>query len=223
MTEITPSKMLKSFGIIDEAAQSSALTALVDANVISGRVNRKRIAADKIDRAVRALEEAFIWHCNRGDCKNRAEAEAVSLGREPLVVIQKRCHICNGSPACNALHGLATSLVEVGLSRILVVGGTEEKAQEITEKSPGTIEWRFIDGTKGHDDRYYRYYRADRTWAHVIALWGRTPLDHKVSSHFDGKGDCRVIRISGTGTTSLCTDVMAHVERRLRPIDALAG
>ena len=72
MTEITLCKMFKNFGINDEAAQVSASTALVDANVISRRANRKRIAGGKVDCARKVLEETFIWHCNRGDCKSGA-------------------------------------------------------------------------------------------------------------------------------------------------------
>ena len=82
---------------------------------------------------------------------------------------------------------------------------------ESTLDSPDKIEWRFIDGTKGCDDRYHREHRK---WADVIAIWSRTPLDHKVSSHYDGKSDGRVIKVAGTGIASLCYVVMAHVEQR---------
>ncbi len=203
--------MLKGFGIVDPGAQKTALAALVEAGVISGRRGRVNIAAEKVARARGALEEAFLWRCGNGDCRRTASREDAPT----LPVQQASCAVCGGSKDDAALKRMAAAADAANMRRILVVGGTPAKRTEIAEKSPDGVEWRLLDGQKSRDDRYFR---ADRNWADVIVIWGSTLLDHRVSNHFAGRGDDRVITVERRGIAALADGVVQHLKaRQTRP------
>ena len=197
--------MFKDFGITAPGAQKSAREALSRAGIISSRPNRTNIASEKVDRAREALESAFLWHCGNGDCRRQAEASP------SLLVDQAHCTICGGSKDRSSLTSMASALADANVSRVLVVGGTEAKTREIREKSPPGVEWRFVDGTRSKDDRYFRH---NRRWAEIIVIWGSTVLDHRVSSHFESKGDDRVITVTRRSIGALADAVVEHLNRR---------
>ncbi len=197
--------MFKDFGITAPGAQKSAREALSRAGIISSRPNRTNIASEKVDRAREALEAAFLWHCGNGDCRRQAEASP------SLLVDQAHCTICGGSKDRSSLTSMASALADANVSRVLVVGGTEAKTREIREKSPPGVEWRFVDGTRSKDDRYFRH---NRRWAEIIVIWGSTVLDHRVSSHFESKGDDRVITVTRRSIGALADAVVEHLNRR---------
>lgn len=205
MPDISIAKMLKDFGIAAPGAQKSAREALAKAGIISRRPNRTNIASEKVDRARETLESSFLWHCGNGDCRRRAE------GAPRLLVDQVHCTICGGSKDRSALERMVSALADANIARILVVGGTEAKGREILQKSPRGVEWRFVDGTKSKDDRYFR---PARRWADIIVIWGSTVLDHKVSSHFEGRGDDRVITVTRRSIGALADAVVEHLGRR---------
>ena len=205
MPDISITRMFKKFGITTPGAQKSARDALADAGIISRRPNRTNIASEKVDRARDALESAFLWHCGNGDCRRQAEAS------NGLLVDKAHCTICGGSKDRSSLTAMASALNTAKVSKVLVVGGTEAKTREIREKSPRGIEWRFVDGTRSKDDRYFR---PARRWAEVIVIWGSTVLDHRVSSHFEGKGDARVITVTRRSIGALAEAVVQHLNRR---------
>ena len=197
--------MFKDFGITTPGAQKSAREALSRAGIISSRPNRTNIASEKVDRARAALESAFLWHCGNGDCRRKAEASP------NLLVDQAHCTICGGSKDRSSLTSMVSALAAANVSRVLVVGGTEAKTREIREKSPPGVEWRFVDGTRSKDDRYFRH---NRRWAEIIVIWGSTVLDHRVSSHFESKGDDRVITVTRRSIGALADAVVEHLNRR---------
>ena len=197
--------MFKDFGITAPGAQKSAREALSRAGIISSRPNRTNIASEKVTRAREALESAFLWHCSNGDCRRQAEASP------SLLVDQAHCTICGGSKDRSSLMSMASALADANVSRVLVVGGTEAKTREIREKSPPGVEWRFVDGTRSKDDRYFRH---NRRWAEIIVIWGSTVLDHRVSSHFESKGDGRVITVTRRSIGALADAVVEHLNRR---------
>ena len=197
--------MFKDFGVATPGAQKSARDALSQAGIISSRPNRTNIASEKVDRARAGLEAAFLWHCGNGDCRRQAE------GSPSLLVDQAHCTICGGSKDRGSLTSMASALADANVSRVLVVGGTEAKTREIREKSPPGVEWRFVDGTRSKDDRYFRH---NRRWAEIIVIWGSTVLDHRVSSHFDGRGDSRVITVTRRSIGALAEAVVEHLNRR---------
>jgi hypothetical protein len=203
--DIAIARMFRDFGIATPGAQKTAREALSRAGIISSRPNRTAIASEKVDRAREALETAFLWHCGNGDCRRQAEAS------RSLLVDQAHCTICGGSKDRSSLEAMASALVASNVSKVLVVGGTEAKCREIREKSPPGIEWRFVDGTKSKDDRYFR---PARRWADIIVIWGSTVLDHRVSSHFEAKGDARVITVTRRSIGALAEAVVEHLKRR---------
>ena len=206
MPELSLTQMLKDFGITSPTAQADARNALVEAGAISGRPNRVNISAEKVDPARGALESAFLWHCGNGDCRR----EASSSPDPTLLVEQPSCGICGGSGDRKALRRLAEAVGKAGLARILVVGGTETKWREIRANSPAGVEWRFVDGVKSRDDRYFR---GDRRWADVTVIWSSTPLDHRVSNHFGRKGGGPVVTVARRGIASLADAVADHLRR----------
>lgn len=205
--DISILRMFKDMGIGASASQKAAQDALAEAGIISSRPNRTNIAAAKVDRALEVLEDVFSWHCGSGSCK----AKSKEARRRTLLVKRTRCMICGGSNDRHALEEMASSAAVSNVSKILVVGGTSTKHREIREKSPSGVEWRFVDGKKSKDDRYFRH---NRRWAEIIVIWGSTELDHKVSNHFDGKGDSRVITVSRRSIGALADGVIRHLTRQ---------
>ena len=205
MPDIPISRMFKDFGIATPGAQKAAREELARAGIISSRPNRTNIASEKVDSARDALVSAFLWHCGNGDCRRQAESS------RSLLVDQARCTICGGSKDRSSLAAMASALAGANVSKVLIVGGTEAKTREIREKSPTGIEWRFVDGTRSKDDRYFR---PARRWADIIVIWGSTVLDHRVSSHFEAKGDSRVITVTRRSIGALAEAVVEHLSRR---------
>ena len=197
--------MFKDFGITAPGAQKSAREALSHAGIISSRPNRTNIASEKVDRARQALESAFLWYCSNGDCRRQAGASP------SLLVDQTHCTICGGSKDRSSLKAMASALASAKVSKVLVVGGTEAKRRELREKSPAGVDWRLVDGTRSRDDRHFRH---NRRWAEIIVIWGSTELDHRVSSHFDARGDSRVITVTRRGIGALADAVVDHLKRR---------
>ena len=205
--DIPINAMLSDMGIIDPESQETAIERMKSADLISKRRKRANIASAKRKAVESCLKESFAWRCNGGDCKAAAQAS----GRPSLAVDKKRCSYCNGSSDEAALRQMAEVMASRGLSQLLVVGGTDKKWQEIKAKSGGLkIEWRFIDGTVARDDRYYR---SDRNWANIIVIWSSTPLDHRVSKHFTGRSDDRVITADRRSIAALCQSVIRRLQR----------
>ncbi|MDE0023588.1 MAG: hypothetical protein OXP69_04160 [Spirochaetaceae bacterium] len=205
MADVPIVQMFTGFGITAAESQQKAWTALVKAGVISGRPNRTNIAMGKAERARACLAANFLWHCNHGDC--RAHVLRDDAPREPLLVDQASCAICGGSSDRKALARMASAMAKAGLSRILVVGGTTAKEQQMRQETG--VEWRFIYGKAAPPDRLMRSYRR---WAEIIVIWASTPLKHRVSAHFVGKGHRRVITVSKRGIVALADAVISSVE-----------
>jgi hypothetical protein len=139
------------------------------------------------------------------------EAAAQNTVKPFLLVEQRACQICDGNPSVKALQNMAETVIDASKSHILIVGGTDKKEREILDKRSGLVQWRFIDGTKARDDRYYR---SHRKWADIIIIWQSTPVDHRVSAHFDGKGDDRVITVRQRGIHCLANEISRHCQAK---------
>ena len=207
MTDVPIADMLNRFGITGKDSQQTVRNALFQSRVIQKNPDRLNTSCDKVNRAQQVLSEQFLWHCNNGEC--RREAAAQNTVKPLLLVEQRACHICDGNPSVKALQNMAEIAIDAGKSRILIVGGTEKKEREILGKCSGLVQWRFIDGKKARDDRYYR---SHRKWAEIIIIWQSTPVDHRVSEHFDGKGDDRVVTLRRRGIAALVDEVVRHCQ-----------
>lgn len=204
MTDVPIAKMLRRLGVVEAAAQETARAALIGGGLIAN-AKKVNILAAKSERARALLGESFQWHCSDGDCRSAA----ANGGTPPLLVDKAACSFCGGSKDRAALAEIARAMIEARKRHILVVGGTDAKEREIEEKSPPEIEWRVIKGKTGHPDRYYRNHRE---WADLVVIWGSTELSHKVSAHFDGKGDVGVITVRRRGIATLANEVARHLE-----------
>ena len=212
MPDIAIDNMLAGFGIAHGEFQK-ARVALFEEGVIRRRPDRANIDANKTDLARTVLAESFLWHCNNGECRQAAREEFDDAGSSEadcflLLVEQSVCEMCGGSPGARSLERMGAALDAAGQSRILVVGGTERKERELRQKSPAGVDWRFVDGKVAREDRYYQ---PHRDWADIIVIWQSTPLDHRVSAHFDGKGDARVITVRRRGVAALAGEVVRHL------------
>ena len=215
MPDLAIDNMLADFGIAHSEFQK-ARVALFEEGVIRRRPDRANIADSKTDYARSVLAESFLWHCNNGECRQAAREEFDDAGSSEadcflLLVRQSACEMCGGSPGARSLERMGAALDAAGRSRILVVGGTERKERELRQKSPAGVEWRFVDGKVAREDRYYQ---PHRDWADIIVIWQSTPLDHRVSAHFDGKGDARVITVRRRGVAALAGEVVRHLAAR---------
>ena len=204
MADVLIEEMLTGFGITAAESQQKARAALVDPGVISGRANRGNIAVGKVERARACLRDAFLWHCGHGDCRSRALRS--DAAPPPLLVEQPSCAVCGGSSDLSALARMAAAMVKAGRSRILLVGGTANK--ERTMRQETGVEWRFIDGTAAPHERSLR---SQRKWADIIVVWASTPLKHRVSKHFEGRGEDRVITVDRRGIAALAEAVIANL------------
>ncbi len=206
METITIQEMLESMGIKNERAQETAVKHLVKEKLISGcRKRTNNIACTKLRPVQKSLRNSFAWHCQRGDCKEVAKSDK----QPPLLVDQQVCSQCDGSSNRRELREMSKAMTQAGLSRILVIGCTEKKAQEIQEKSRDLpIEWRFVDGTKDKDDRYCR---PHCDWADIIVIRSSTPLRHAVADQFTKHWDGKFIRVPGQGIKALARSVTSHL------------
>ena len=213
MPDLAIDNMLADFGIAHSEFEP-ARAALFEWGVIQRRPDRVNIARSKCGQARDVLELVFLWHCNNGECRQAARDDiddAGDAGLSLLLVRQSACEMCGGSPGARSLERMGAALDAAGRSRILVVGGTERKERELRQKSPAGVEWRFVDGKVAREDRYYQ---PHRDWADIIVIWQSTPLDHRVSAHFDGKGDARVITVRRRGVAALAGEVVRHLAAR---------
>lgn len=218
MTDITISRMLSDFGVSHPEAVRSAVEALVEAGVLSSRPNRTRIAADKRERVAAVIAGAFLRHCNNGNC--RRQSGELAAERAALLSDQRHCEVCGGSSNRSALERMAAALSQRGLSRVLVVGGTEEAEREIRAGSDGSVEFRFVNTKVARDDRYHR---SNRDWAEVIVIWSSTPLPHKVSRHYEHSSGAIRVTVTRRGVAAMADAVRELVERQRPTVRARAG
>ena len=193
--------MLRRMGIREAAEQRKAVVALQESGVISARPNRSAIAKFKETAVKEALQTHFFWHCRRGDCTT----DSIESGKPLLLVDGESCGASSHSPRQALLSELGDALQERGIGKILLVGGTQEYWQEISSSSPKALNWRFVDGKKAKDERFYR---PHKDWADLIVIWASTPLNHKVSKKFPSAGDRRVVTAAGRGIEAMARDVL---------------
>lgn len=170
------------------------------------RPGKSRLSLEKADRAAAVLREAFALHCHTPECTAFARA----TGRTAAQADSKQhCHRCGGSENARA----AQELVEAGLHRLVVVGGTPATREELERLLGKAIELRLVDGTRHRPiDRA----KADLDWADRVLLWGATELHHKVSKQYADASATRhkVVHVPRRGVAQLLTGAIESVRRR---------
>lgn len=170
------------------------------------RAGKTRLSVEKSERAAAALREVFALHCHTPECTSYARAS----GRTAVQADSKKhCHRCGGSENSRA----AQELVEAGLHRLVVVGGTPATREELERLLGKTIELRLVDGTRHRPiDRA----KADLDWADRVLLWGATELHHKVSKQYADVAATRhkVVHVPRRGVAQLLAGAIESVRRR---------
>ena len=188
---------LNSLGISGVEQQAIARAVLEDGGFT--RAGRTNMAVHKEPAAEESLEAHLAFHCSDAMCReNLHEQERhVSEPRALILVERDACEVCGGSTDRRALNEMASAMREGGLSRIVVVGGTDQKAARIREISPDSIEWRFVDGLRNINERNAS---SDLQWGHVVVIWATTPLPHRVSNLYSKSAHAITAPTSGIAT-----------------------
>ncbi len=187
-----------------EAARKVARAALEAAGVT--RPGTPRMSVDQGPVALRVLRTRFALSCQAKDCIAFARAS----GREPTYVLNRQsCERCGGSENARA----AKEVLEAGLRRLVVVGGTPATREALERLLGERLELRLVDGThRRAPDRA----RADLEWADRVLLWGATELHHKVSKQYADIAATRhkVVHVPRRGIAQLLAGAVESVRRR---------
>lgn len=171
------------------------------------RPGKTRMSGEKLERASAALREVFALHCQSQECITWAHRS----GKIVLSVEQKQtCHRCHGSENSRA----AQELVECGLHRLVVVGGSASTREELERLLGGSrLELRLVDGTH---HRAPERARADLEWADRVLLWGATELHHKVSKQYADVAATKhkIVHIPRRGISQLLHAAVESMRRR---------
>lgn len=96
------------------------------------------------------------------------------------------------------------------MSRVLIVGGSPTGRQALTRHLEG-LEVQLVDGTSALSLGRARQLLA---WAHLVLIWGKTQLDHRVSTHFTSSGDPKVVTAAKRGVGGLLDAGTSHLVRK---------
>jgi hypothetical protein len=190
------------------AARLAARTALEAAQLT--RKGKRRMSAQKLERASAELLAHFSLHCSSPACTEAARAS----GRVPLPASTKAlCPHCGGSDNTRAARELLAACASVGIRRLLVVGGSPSVREELHAVLGTALELRTVDGT---ERRTQERARGDLEWAHLVVLWGATELDHKVSGHYahppaGQRG--KLVHVARRGIAALAAAAVEHIRR----------
>ncbi|HWO27092.1 MAG TPA: hypothetical protein VNO30_50525 [Kofleriaceae bacterium] len=174
-----------------------ARTALEEAGLTNAK--KKRISAAKLSDLRSVLSARFMLVCTRAPCREAA----VAAGANRTVLAAARptaCEVCGGSANAAEIGKAITALVDGGLRRIVVVGGSPSTREELRSLIAGRLELRLVSGT---DRRTSRDAKADLSWADLVVIWGSTELDHKISKLYTGASQGRVVTCAKRGIAAL--------------------
>lgn len=171
------------------------------------REGKTRMSSEKIERAAAALREVFALHCQSQECITWAH----QTGKTVLQAENKQtCHRCAGSENSRA----AQELLESGIHRLVVVGGSASTREELERLlGDSTLELRLVDGTH---HRAPERARADLEWADRVLLWGATELHHKVSKQYAdiAATKFKIVHIPRRGISQLLHAAVESMRRR---------
>jgi len=189
-------------------ARLAARTALEEAQLT--RHGKRRMSAQKLERAGAELLARFSLHCSSPACTEAAHAS----GRAPLPASMKGlCPHCGGSDNTRASRELLAACAAAGIRRVLVVGGSPSVREELHAVLGTALELRTVDGT---ERRTQERARGDLEWAHLVVLWGATELDHKVSGHYAhppaGQRE-KLVHVARRGIAALAAAAIEHIRR----------
>jgi hypothetical protein len=208
---------LAEVGYTDEDSQAVARAILELAGLT--RAGKSRMAGEKRERALEALDAALVRACAAPACIRRAEQ--LGAGKAIVEVPAEACPSCKGSDNRRAMAELAARLPGLGVSHLLVLGGTpvlHAKMAELLRREGSPLELRYVDGTSAvftRDDANHVL-----RWADAVAVWASTPLPHKVSTLFTDAQAARdgvpVVTVTQRGIAGFCQQLLASFKAQPR-------
>jgi hypothetical protein len=171
---------------------------------------KKRISAAKLPELKNVLRARFMLVCTRAPCR-AAAAAAAGEGRAVLDAARPTaCEVCGGSANAAEIGKAVAALVEGGLRRIVVVGGSPSTREELRGLIGDRLELRLVSGT---ERRTSRDSKADLSWADLVVIWGSTELDHKISRLYTGASQGRVVTCPRRGIAALAETIAKAAAR----------
>jgi hypothetical protein len=180
---------------------------LVEAGL--SRPGKARISNTKLGQVKSLLAGRYMRLCQRADCQKMGNVEC---GGRELVPAESQadCEICAGSVNNFAVDEMIKACARAGWTRLCVVGGSPNTAEELHALTNGRIKLRIVNGTL---TRSKRDAESDLLWADRVVIWGATELAHKVSALYRGS---HVITIARRGVSELAKGVAESARRAKR-------
>lgn len=168
------------------------------------------MAVHKEPAAEESLEARLALHCADRSCRETLHEQEgrVPEPRTLILVERAACEVCGGSADRRALNEMAAAMSGAGLSRAVVVGGTNPKWARIREIAPRSVEWRFVNGLGNANQRDAA---SDLKWGDVILIWAGTPAQHRVTNLYAGP---RTITVPTTGIAALAREAARFARGR---------
>ncbi len=202
------SVFLNSLGISGTEQQVIARAVLEDAGFT--RAGRTNMAVHKEPGAEQALEARLALHCANQGCRETLHEQERQIPEPRALILVERdaCEVCGGSVDRRALNEMAAAMSGAGLSRAVVVGGTNPKWARIRQITPRSVEWRFVNGLGNANQRDAA---SDLKWGDVILIWAGTPAQHRVTNLYAGP---RTITVPTTGIAALAREAARFARGR---------
>ncbi len=202
--DIAITKLLHDEGFASEAAQAQARILLERHGLTNPR--KQSIAIQKLERVQALFAEAFGRVCDSPVCARIARTQLP--GRELVIVTAQHCLICGGSSQRRAARVLREALLQAGLRRVVILGGTPPQHATLRELfAASEVELRLIEGSsRGHSASEAL---PQLEWAQLLVIWASTPLNHKVSVAYTSKAQAglKQLTIARRGVESLCLGI----------------
>lgn len=203
--------LLSDLGLSSPDAQAQG-RALLEQHGLT-RAGKQNLAIGKVERARAVIVGHLRRVCNNSDCTRLAAAQWPE--KASVLVEPAHCDICGGSSQRRAARLLAEALQWVGISRLLLLGGTPPQHTTLRDfLADAPLELRLIDGSaRAHSAAEAAQQLA---WAQLLVIWASTPLHHKVSVAYTSQAPpgLLVITVTRRGIESLCRGVAEQVGRR---------
>lgn len=198
--------LLTELGFETVEARALARGVIEDAGLTNTR--KQRIAASKRQAVEEALRTAVIVACARAPCRDESRRSGLTVVGAAQA---SACQICGGSANRREMDRATVALLERGLRKLVVVGGSPATHDELRTLARGRIELRLVPGT---DRRNAGDAKADLAWGDAIAVWGGTQLDHKVSKLYTNARQPHVFTCTRRGIAALAATLLDHLSRR---------
>jgi hypothetical protein len=209
-TDVDLDAFLQDEGFFAEEAKALARSALASAKLSQPR--KQRMLASKVERARALFRDQRLRLCDDPGCA-AVRAALFGIGAPAAVVERAWCDICQGSNNRRAALRLALRMRALGLARLLVVGGSDDSRAELERLLGDYVELRLVVGAGV--SRSLKDARADMSWAQVMAIWGGTELDHKVSNLYDDPPPGVIVaRLDRRGIEALANAVLDRLDAR---------